>query len=132
MTALLVVFSITTSQAQNAKGDWYIGTGNISDVAWTDWSISPTVGYAFSDALVVGASVSQTDADADIDLSFYGRYFVSGVFVHAAMNGLDFEAIELGLGKQFVLRNNVYIDPAVIYNAGNETLNLGIGFGFKF
>ena len=132
MIALLVVFSITTSQAQNAKGDWYIGTGNISDVAWTDWSISPTVGYAFSDALVVGASVSQTDADADIDLSFYGRYFVSGVFVHAALNGLDFEAIELGLGKQFVLRNNVYIDPAVIYNAGNETLNLGIGFGFKF
>ncbi len=132
MIALLVVFGITTSQAQNAKGDWYIGTGNISDVAWTDWSISPTVGYAFSDALVVGASVSQTDSEADIDLSFYGRYFVSGVFVHAALNGLDFEAIELGLGKQFVLRNNVYIDPAVIYNAGNETLNLGIGFGFKF
>ncbi len=73
MIALLVVFSITTSQAQNAKGDWYIGTGNISDVAWTDWSISPTVGYAFSDALVVGASVSQTDSEADIDLSFYGR-----------------------------------------------------------
>lgn len=132
MIALLVVFSITTSEAQNAKGDWYVGTGNIVDVAWTDWSISPTVGYAFSDALVVGASVSQTDADADLDLSFYGRYFVSGIFVHAGLNGLNFDEVELGLGKQFSLRDNVYVDPTVIYNAGNETLNLVIGFGFKF
>ena len=26
------------------KGDWYIGTGNIANTAWTEWSVSPTVG----------------------------------------------------------------------------------------
>ena len=54
------------------------------------------------------------------------------MFVHAGMNGLNFDEIELGLGKQFTIKENVYVDPTLVYNAGSETVNLGIGFGFKF
>ena len=126
---LLFAFGVN---AQNAKGDWYVGTGDVANIALTDWSVSPSLGYAFTDALVGGVSISQESAEADIDLGFYTRYFWKGVFVHAGLNGLDFDAIELGLGKQFTVRNNVYVDPCVVYNAGDETLNLTLGFGFKF
>ena len=54
---LALICGLTASQAQNAKGSWYVGTGDIADVAWTDWAISPTIAYAFTDALV---SVSYT------------------------------------------------------------------------
>ena len=36
------------------KGDFYVGTGDISNTAWTEWSISPTVGYGITNKLMVG------------------------------------------------------------------------------
>ena len=129
---LALICGLTASQAQNAKGTWYIGTGDIANVAWTDWAVSPTIAYAFTDALVIGGSISQENADADLALEFNARYFWNGMFVHAGMNGLNFDEMTLGLGKQFTFRNNVYVDPTLVYNAGSETVNLGIGFGFKF
>ena len=125
---LLFAFGVN---AQNAKGDWYVGTGDISNVAWTDWSVSPSLGYAFTDALVGGMNISQS-VDEDMNLDFYARYFWKGMFVHAGLNGLNFDEVELGLGKMFTVRNNVYVDPCVVYNAGEETVNLTLGFGFKF
>ena len=117
--------------AQNAKGDWYVGSGDISNVAWTDWSVSPSIGYAFTDALVGGMNISQS-VDEDINLDFSARYFWKGMFVHAGLNGLNFDEMNLGLGKMFMVRDNVYVDPCVVYNAGDETVNLTLGFGFKF
>ena len=127
-----LICGLTASQAQNTKGTFYVGTNDIANIAWTDWAVSPSVGYAFTDALVIGGSVSQVDMDADMNLDFYARYFWKGMFVHAGMNGLNFDEMTLGLGKMFTLRDNVYVDPTLIYNAGAETVNLGIGFGFKF
>ena len=136
MRNLILILALTcglaTSQAQNAKGNWYVGTGDIANVAWDQWAVSPSIGYAFTDALVLGGTVSQVDADADINLDFYARYFWNGVFIHAGMNGLNFDEIELGLGKQFMFKDVVFIDPKLVYNAGSETVNLGLGFGFKF
>jgi len=129
---LALICGLTASQAQNTKGTWYIGTGDIENVAWTDWAVDASIGYAFTDALVIGGSISQDNADADIALNFNARYFWNGMFIHAGMNGLNFDEIELGLGKMFTLRNNIYVDPKLVYNAGSETVNLGIGFGFKF
>ncbi len=129
---LALICGLTASQAQNTKGTWYIGTGDIENVAWTDWAVDASIGYAFTDALVIGGSISQDNADADIALNFNARYFWNGMFIHAGMNGLNFDEIELGLGKMFTLRNNIYVDPSLVYNAGSETVNLGIGFGFKF
>ena len=82
--------------------------------------------------LVLGGCISQENADADVALEFSARYFWNGMFVHAGMNGLNFDEIELGLGKQFTIKENVYVDPKLVYNAGEETVNLGIGFGFIF
>ncbi len=129
---LALICGLTASQAQNTKGTWYIGTGDIENVAWTDWAVDASIGYAFTDALVIGGSISQDNADADIALNFNARYFWNGMFIHAGMNGLNFDEIELGLGKMFTLRNNIYVDPKLVYNAGSETVNLGLGFGFKF
>ena len=129
---MCMVATVMLSQAQNTKGTFYVGTGDVANTAWTDWAVSPSVGYAFTDALVIGGSVSQVDADADMNLDFYARYFWNGMFVHAGMNGLNFDEMTLGLGKMFTLRNNIYVDPSLVYNAGSETVNLGIGFGFKF
>ena len=39
------------------KGDWYIGTGDIANTAWTEWSVSPTVGYGVTDDLMIGFNV---------------------------------------------------------------------------
>ena len=67
---LTLICGLTASQAQNAKGTWYVGTGDVANVAWTDWAVTPTIGYAFTDALVIGGCVSQENADADLALEF--------------------------------------------------------------
>ena len=129
---MCMVATVMLSQAQNTKGTFYVGTGDVANTAWTDWAVSPSVGYAFTDALVIGGSVSQDSTDADMNLDFYARYFWKGMFVHAGMNGLNFDEMTLGMGKMFTLRDNVYVDPAIVYSAGDETINLTLGFGFKF
>ena len=100
---LALICGLTASQAQNTKGTWYVGTNDIANVAWTDWAVTPSIGFAFTDALVLGGSISQENAEADMNLDFYARYFWNGMFVHAGMNGLNFDEIELGLGKKFTI-----------------------------
>ena len=53
LTLCLIVATIVATQAQT-KGDWYVGTGDISNVAWTEWAVSPTVGYGVTDKMMVG------------------------------------------------------------------------------
>ena len=96
---LLFAFGVN---AQNAKGNWYVGTGDVANVAWTDWAISPTIGYAVTDNLVLGGSVSHV-AGEDMDLDFNVKYFFGG-----------------------------YIAPVFNYAYDAETFNLGLGFGLKF
>ena len=119
------------SQAQT-MGDWYVGTGDIADVAWTDWSVSPTIGYGVTSDLMVGASINQADSTADVDIDFHARYFWKGFFGYLGLDGFSTDGMTVGAGKMFTIRNNVYIDPKVIYNTGEGTTNLTLGFGFKF
>ena len=72
--SLLVAVGVN---AQNAKGDWYIGTGDIANVAWTEWSIAPTVGYGVSDKFMVGVNLSQADSASDMVLDLHARYFMT-------------------------------------------------------
>ena len=53
LTLVLAFVTIVATQAQT-KGDWYVGTGDISNVSWTDWAVSPTVGYGVTDNLMIG------------------------------------------------------------------------------
>jgi len=131
LTLALCVATIVATQAQT-KGDWYVGTGDISNVAWTDWAVSPTVGYGVTDKLMVGLSVSQLDSTVDMSYDLHARYFVKGYFVYAATSGLDTETLSLGVGRMFTIHKGVYVDPKIVYNTGDKTTNLTLGFGLKF
>ena len=80
LTVVLACATILGTQAQT-KGDWYIGTGDVANVAWTDWAVSPTVGYGVTDNLMIGLSAAQADSTVDLELDFHARYFVKGYFV---------------------------------------------------
>lgn len=131
--SLLVAVGVN---AQNAKGDWYIGTGDIANVAWTEWSVAPTLGYGVSDKLMVGLALSQEDSASDLVLDLHARYFMTvagqDIYVYGSAPDLDTENLSLGLGKMFTLHKNVFVDPKVVYNLGEKTTNLMLGFGLKF
>ena len=118
--------------AQNAKGDWYVGTGDIAGIAWTDWAINPTVGYAVTDNLVVGGTVAQADSTVDMNIDFNLRYFWKGYFASVDLDGLTTDGMVVGFGKMFTFRKNVFVDPKFSYDIDGGTTNLGVGFGFKF
>ena len=65
LTLALSIVTIVATQAQT-KGDWYVGTGDIANVAWTEWSVAPTVGYGVSDNIMIGLSLSQADSTVDM------------------------------------------------------------------
>jgi len=131
--SLLVAVGVN---AQNVKGDWYIGTGNIANVSWTEWSVSPSMGYAVSDKLMVGLNVSQTDSSSDLELDLHARYFMTlgghDLFLYGSAPNLDTDNISLGLGKMFTLYKGVFVDPKIVYNVGEKTTNMMLGFGLKF
>ena len=130
MTLALSIFTLIGFSQE--KGSWYIGTGDISNVAWTDLSISPTVGYGVMDNLMVGMTVAQSDSTVDMDVDFHARYFVKGYFAYVSTDGIGTDGMKVGAGKMFTFRNNVYIDPKLVYDTGMKTTNLSLGFGFKF
>ena len=131
LTLFLSTLLVLGANAQYV-GQWYVGTGNIANIAWTDWSVSPTVGYGVTDKIMVGANLSQADSTADMEIDLHARYYVNGYFAYVATNGLSTDGVKLGLGKMFSLTSSVYLDPKVVYNTTEKTTNLQLGFGFKF
>ena len=129
---LLIAVGANAQEVQNAKGDWYIGTGNIADVSWTEWSLSPTVGYAITDDLMIGANVSQADSTEDLSLDLHARYFYKGYFAYAATQGLDTDGLKIGVGRMFTIHRGIFVDPKIVYNTDEKTTNLTLGFGLKF
>ena len=131
--SLLVAVGVN---AQNAKGDWYIGTGDIANTAWTEWSVAPTLGYGVSDKLMVGVNLSQVDSSESMVLDLHARYFMTlggqDIYAYASVPDMDTENLSLGLGKMFTFHKNVFVDPKVVYNLGEKTTNLMLGFGLKF
>ena len=114
------------------QGDWYIGTGDVANKAWTEWSIAPTVGYGLTDKLMVGLNVSQADSTADMELDVHARYFWNGYFAYAQTVGLNTENLKVGFGKMFTFHKGVFVDPKIVYDMDNKTTNLMLGLGLKF
>ena len=125
---LLVALGVNAQE----KGDWYVGTGDVANTAWTEWSVSPTVGYGISDNLMIGCSVSQADSIADMDVDLHARYYFGGYFAYVATSGLNTENLSYGVGKMFTFHKGVYVDPKVVYDATAKTTNLMLGVGLKF
>lgn len=132
MSFAIAILCIANVNAQNAKGDWYIGTGDIANNAWTEWSVAPTVGYAISDKFMVGCNVSQADSSAEMVIDAHVRYFYNGLFGYVSAPNLDTDMLSIGVGKMFTFHKCVYIDPTVVYDTNMKTTNLMLGFGLKF
>ena len=132
MSFALAILCIVSVNAQNVKGDWYVGTGDIANVAWTEWSVAPSVGYAINDNLAVGVNISQTDSIADMVIDLDARYFWKGYFVYGSMPNLDTDNLKLGFGKMFTFHKGVYVDPKIVHDMGQGTTNLMLGVGLKF
>lgn len=132
MSIALAVLCMVSVNAQNVKGNWYVGTGDVANVAWTEWSVAPTVGYAIADKLMVGVDVSQADSSAEMVLDVHARYFYKGYFGYVSAPNLDTDKLSLGLGKMFTFQKGIYIDPKVVYNTSEKTTNLMLGVGLKF
>jgi len=132
MSFALAVLCAVSVNAQNAKGNWYLGTGDIANTAWTELSIAPTVGYAISDNLMVGCNVSQADSSAEMVLDAHVRYFYNGLFGYVSAPNLDTDNLTIGVGKMFTFHKVMYIDPKVVYDTNLKTTNLMLGFGLKF
>lgn len=130
MTLALSIFTYIGFAQE--KGDWYVGTGDITGVAWTDWSVDANVGYGIMDNLMVGVAVSQADSTADMEMDFHARYYMNNMFIYVSTDGFGTDGMKVGAGKMFTFRNNVYIDPKVVYDTEAKTTNLSVGFGFKF
>jgi len=126
----------TSDNKVNTKGDWYVGTGDVANVAWTDWSVSPTLGYGISDKLMVGLALSQADSTEDLSIDVHARYFMNAAgqdfFLYAAASGFSTDNLSLGLGKMFTVHKGVFIEPKVVYHTGEKTTNMMLGFGLKF
>jgi len=60
-TLCLITFS---ANAQTKKGTVLLGAGSeFSGVSWTDWHITPKIGYFIQDGLAIGATVRFTTKD---------------------------------------------------------------------
>lgn len=142
MKNLILTFALTIlvgfgANAQNAKGDWYVGTGDVANVAWTQWAMSPTLGYGVSDKLMVGLGIAQADSTEDVAIDLHARYGMNmggqDFFLYAGMSGFETDNLELGLGKMFTFHNDaIFVDPKLVYHTGMKTTNLSLGFGLKF
>jgi len=133
LTFALIALVSFGANAQNTKGDWYVGTSDFTNTAWTELSIQPTIGYAFSDKYMVGMSLAQADSTEDMTLGLEGRYFHKGFFGYVGLNDFDFDQLQLGVGRLFEFhKGSMFVDPKIVYDLGMETTNLQIGFGLKF
>ena len=132
MSFALAVLCAVSVNAQNSKCDWYVGTGDIANIAWTEWSVAPSVGYAINDNLAVGLNVSQTDSVADMVIDLDAKYFWKGYFVYGSMPNLDTDNLKLGFGKMFTFHKGIYVDPKIVHDMGQGTTNLMLGVGLKF
>ena len=136
LSAALMIGMIVSTNAQNVKGDWYVGTGDIADVAWTEWAISPMLGYGVSDKLMVGLSLAQADSSEDLSMDLNARYFMNAggqdFFLYASLTDFDTDNLALGLGKMFTIHKSVFVEPKVVYHSGEKTTNMMLGFGLKF
>ena len=131
MSFALAVLCTLGANAQ-AQGDWYVGTGDIANTAWTEWSIAPTIGYGITDNLMVGMNVSQEDSTADMQVDLHARYFINTWFLYVETAGLNTDDLKVGAGKMFTFHKGVFVDPKVVYDLTAETVNLTLGVGLKF
>lgn len=145
----VVALSTTMAFSQTEKGTFHIA-GNIGDVAWTDWAVSPTVGYFISDgfAVALGFSMASGDAVANtMTLAPSARYYFNDLMF--AQGGLSMTTIDkdvaaamgveesttsivAGVGLSLMWMDRVAIEPVLNLTTGDEIMSIGMGLGIAF
>ena len=149
--SLFAVATATFSFAQDAsqpQGSWYLGTADATDVLnifSSGIEITPTVGYAVVDDVVVSLSVNNSTDSLGVDLGgtsfddlslnlgaqyFMGDYYV-GLGLNDPMNDLG---LDLNAGRYIPFKDVLYITPqlGLMDLTGDPVLGVKIGMGARF
>ena len=133
-----LAFTLSAQDSEQAAGSYYLGTGDATSLvnifsSLSEVTISPTIGYAVIDDLVVSGSINGATDALMLDLAV--RYYWNGVFFQAGASDLAGESsISLGAGKYFTLGSvddRFYVDPQINYNLDNG-FSTSIGLGARF
>ena len=132
-------FTLSAQDSEQAAGSFYLGSGDATSLvnifsSLSEVTISPTIGYAVIDDLVVSGSINGATDALMLDLSV--RYYWNGVFFQAGAVDLagDNASMSLGAGKYFTLgsvSDRFYVDPQINYNF-DTGFNTMIGLGARF
>ena len=134
------LFSLTLSaQSSQPAGSWYLGSGDATsllNIFSSGVDISPTVGYAVADDIVVSTAISGSTDDLSLNLGasyFMGDYFV-GAGAWDLAGDLD---LSIGAGTYIDFKDVLYITPQLNYVFGlpdgsTDNLGVSIGFGARF
>ncbi len=162
--AILTMAVTTTTYAQTSKGTWLLGGGGSfsssknGDFKWTQFSLSPDVGYFIMDNLGIGAAVSFSsykedgeDASSTVSFGPFVRYyflplgpkaklFANGSFGFGSQKFTDSESFttwSLAAGPAIFLNPSVALEFTVGYNsvkfkdADDPTNTFGVNIGFQ-
>ena len=145
----VVALSTTMSFSQTEAGTFHI-SGNIGDVAWTDWAVSPTVGYFISDGFAVALGFSMESGDNSsktMNLAPQARYYFSDLMFAqagismttidkdvAAAAGVEESTTDIiaGVGLELMWMDRVAIEPTLNLTSGDERMTIGMGLGIAF
>ncbi len=98
LTFVAITVMLFTTDAQTKKGTVLLGAGSqFSDTEWTQWSITPKIGYFIQDGLAIGAMVHFNTDD-----QYFPEY--DGVAVPSATAPGGVEII--GAHDEYTLTNN--------------------------
>lgn len=118
------------------QGDFLVGAAQLDGVALDQIAISPSVGYALTNQIVVGLGDLDINGDG-WEGELFGRYYLNSPFYAQASYGYNSVVEESNIGLQVgvtgFLSNWLYIEPNIGIDIGNDTeAFLGVNFGFAF
>ena len=145
----MLAFTLS-AQADQPQGTWYLGTGDATQLIniFSDQGvgvISPSIGYAVRDNIVISGTVSNGAAFMDegsednlfnLQLSYFMDNGFVGMIgaVDATESVLEERIMTFGIGKMIMLgaiTDSMFLLP-YIESDKDMNMNSGIAFGFRF
>ena len=113
-TLCFITFS---ANAQTKKGTVLLGAGSqFSETSWTDWMISPKIGYFIQDGLAIGAMI-HFDSDDQYVPAFAGDYvIVNGQPTVVGAHGdytLTDNTREFGVFARYYAARNLFVEMSL-------------------
>ena len=113
-TLCFITFS---ANAQTKKGTVLLGAGSqFSETSWTEWMISPKIGYFIQDGLAIGAMI-HFDSDDQYVPAFAGDYvIVNGTPTVVGAHGdytLTDNTREFGVFARYYAARNLFVEMSL-------------------